>query len=84
MIPLVFCPPPNTFRDGFDDALHHRGSVGEDYDVKEKESARDDLASSKRLLRCIFALLCNVFDAGVGAVMVVVKLMQSSEVSSKT
>ena len=56
-------------------------NVGEDQDVKEEESARHDLAFSKSVLSGIAALLCNVFDAGSGAVMVVIKLMQGSEVS---
>ena len=57
---------------------------GEDYDVKEEESASDDLAFSKGFLGGIAALLRNVFDASGGAIMVMVKLMQGSEVSTRT
>ena len=56
----------------------------EDYDVKEEESASDDFAFSKGFLGGIAALLCNVFDASGGAIMVMVKLMQGSEVSTRT
>ena len=59
-------------------------NVGEDQDVKEEESTRHDLAFSTSFLSSIAALLCNVFDARGGAIMVMVKLMQSSEVSSRT
>jgi len=59
-------------------------NVGEDQDMKEEESARHDLAFSKSFLGSIAALLCHVFDARGGAVMVMVKLMQRSEVSSIT
>ena len=78
-----FASPPNTFRDGFADALQRRDGVGEDQDVKEKDSTGHDFAFSKSFLRCIFALLCHIFDAGVSAIVIVVKLMQSSEISSE-
>ena len=52
--------------------------------MKEEESAGNDLAFSKRFLGSIAALLCNLFDAGGGTVMVMVKLMQRSEVSNIT
>ena len=78
-----FASPPNTFRDGFADTLQRRGGVCEDNDVKEEESTGHDFAFSKSFLRCIFALLCHVFDAGVGAVVVMIELMQCSKVSSK-
>ena len=52
--------------------------------MKEEESAGNDLAFSKSFLGSIAALLCNVSDARGGAIMVMVKLMQGSEVSSIT
>ena len=52
--------------------------------MKERESAGNDLAFSKSFLGSIAALLCNVLNARGGAVMVMVKLMQRSEVSSIT
>ena len=52
--------------------------------MKEPESTGNDLAFLKSFLSCIAALLCNVFDARGGTVMVIVKLMQRSEVSSIT
>jgi len=55
-----------------------------DLDVKEEESARNDLAFSKSFLGRFATLLCNVFDAGGGTIMVMVKLMQRSEVSNIT
>ena len=64
--------------------MERHSSVGEDQNVKEEESARDDFPFAKGLLCSITTLLCNVFDARGGAVMVMVKLMQSSEVSSRT
>jgi len=50
----------------------------------KEESARHDLAFSKSFLCSIAALLCNVFDARGGAIMVMVKLMQCSEISTIT
>ena len=50
--------------------------------MKEEESARNDLAFLKSFLGSLAALLCNVFDARGGAIMVMVKLMQRSEISS--
>lgn len=64
--------------------MQSRRNVDEDQDVKEEESARDDLAFAKSFLGSIATLLCNVFDARGGAIMVMVKLMQGSEVSSGT
>ena len=55
-----------------------------DQNVKEEESARNDLAFSKSFLGSIAALLGNIFDAGGGTIMVVVELMQCSEVSNIT
>ena len=55
-----------------------------DQDVKEEESARNDLAFSKSFLGRFAALLCNVFDAGGGTIMVMVKLMQRSDDSDTT
>ena len=52
--------------------------------MKEEEPARNDLALLQSILSSIAALLCNVFDARGSAIMVMVKLMQSSEVSSIT
>ena len=62
--------------------MQSRSNVGEDQDVKEEESARHDLAFLKSYLGGLFALLCNVFDARGGAIMVVIKLVQGSEVSN--
>ena len=59
-------------------------NVGEEQDMKEEESARHDLAFSKSFLGSILTLLCNVFDARGGAVMVMVTLMERSEVSNIT
>ena len=64
--------------------MHSHSSIAKDQDVEEEESARDDLAFSKSFLGSIAALLCNVFDASGGTIMVMVKLMQRSEVSSIT
>ena len=64
--------------------MQSHSHVGEDQDMKEEESARNDLAFSKSFLGSIAALLCNVFDARGGTVMVMVKLMQRSEVSNIT
>ena len=52
-------------------------------DVNEPEPAGDDLAFSESVLRSIFALQCNILDARVGAIMVVIQLMQGSEISSE-
>ena len=64
--------------------MQSRSNVCEDQDVKEEESARDDFAFAKSFLGSIATLLCNVFDARGGAIMVMVKLIQGSEVSSRT
>ena len=58
--------------------MQNHSNVGEDQDVTEEESARHDLAFSKSFLSGTAALLCNVFDARGGAIMVVIKLMQGS------
>ena len=63
--------------------MQNAGDVSEDQDMKEEESARNDLAFSKSFLGSIAALLCNVFDARGGAIMVVIKMMQGSEVSNE-
>ena len=76
--------PPDAFGDGFENATSSRRIVREAQYVKEPESAGNDLAFSKRVLGIIAALLCNVFDARGGAIMVMVELMQRSEVSSLT
>ena len=62
--------------------MQNHSDVGKHQDMKEPESAGYDLAFSKSLLGRIAALLCNVFDAGGGTIMVMVKLMQRSEVSN--
>ena len=80
----MFSSPPDSLGDGFANATKSRTNVGEDQDMKEPESAGNDLAFSKSFLGSIAALLCNVFDARGGAVMVMVKLTQSSEVTRKT
>ena len=65
--------------------MQSHSNVGEDQDVKEEEeSARNDLAFSKSFLSSIPTLLCNILDASVGAIMVMVQLMQRSEVASVT
>ena len=64
--------------------MQSRSNVGEDQDMKEPESAGNDLSFSERVLGSIAALLDNVLDARGGAIMVMVKSMQRSEVSSKT
>ena len=76
----ILTSPPNSLRDGFGNATKSGRNVGEDQYVKEPESASDDIAFSKRVLGSIAALLDNVLDARGGAVMVVVKSMQRSEV----
>ena len=80
----LFASPSDAFRDGFAYAMQSHSNVGEDQDMKEEESARNDLAFSKSFLGSIAALLCNVFDARGGTIMVMVKLMQRSEVSRIT
>ena len=52
--------------------------------MKEEESARNDLAFLQSILSSIAALLCNVFNARGSTIVVMVKLMQRAEVSSKT
>ena len=54
-----------------------------DEDVKEEESARNDPAFLQSILSSIAALLCNVINARGNTIVVMVKLMQRSEVSSK-
>ena len=76
--------PPDSLGDGFANAIKSRRNVGEDQYMKEPESAGNDLAFSKSFLGNIAALLCNVFDARGGAVMLTNKLMDRSEVSSIT
>ena len=48
--------------------------------MKEPEPAGNDFAFPKSLLRCIFAFLSNIFDARERTIMVMVELMQSSEI----
>ena len=52
--------------------------------MKEPESAGNNLAFLKSFLSSIAALLCNVFNARGSTIVVMVKLMQRAEVSSKT
>ena len=52
--------------------------------MKEEESAGDDPAFLQSILSSIAALLCNVFNARGSTIVVMVKLMQRAEVSSKT
>ena len=68
-----FASPPYAFRDGFAYALRSRNSIVKDQNVKEEESARNDLAFSKSFLGSIATLLSNVFDAGGGTIMVMVE-----------
>ena len=53
--------------------MQSHSHVGEDQDMKEEESARNDLAFSKSFLGSIAALLCHVCG---GTIMVMIKLMQ--------
>ena len=64
--------------------MQSHSNVGEDQDMKEPESAGNNLAFSKSFLSSIAALLCNVFDARGCTIMVMVELMQRSEVSNLT
>ena len=80
----LFASPSDACRDGFTYAMQSRSNVSEDQNMKEEESAGNDLAFSKRFLGSIAALLCNVFNARGSTVVVMVKLMQRAEVSSKT
>ena len=64
----LFASPPYSFRDS-------RRKVVEDQHVKEEESARNDLALPKSFLGRIAPLPCNLFDAGGGTIVVMVKLM---------
>ena len=64
--------------------MRGHSNVGEDQDMKELESAGNNLAFSKSSLSSIAALLCNVFDARGCTIMVMVKLMQRFEVSNIT
>ena len=77
----LFASPSDAFRDRFAYALR---CVDEEQNMIEEESARHDLAFSKSILGSILTLLCDVFDARGGAVMVMVKLMEGSEVSNIT
>ena len=51
---------------------------------EEEEPARNDLAFLQSMLSSIAALLRNVFNARGSTIVVMVKLMQRAEVSSKT
>ena len=64
--------------------MQSRSNVSEDQDMKEEESAGNDLAFSKSFLGSIAALLCNIYNARGRAIMVMAELMESSEVSSIT
>ncbi|MEC7710555.1 MAG: hypothetical protein VX902_07255, partial [Planctomycetota bacterium] len=78
-----FTPPPDTLGDHLIYSSCRLDHVGEDKDVKEPEPAGNDLAFSESVLRSIFALLCDILDTGVGTIMVVIQLMQGSEISSE-
>ena len=84
MTPQDFPSRSDAFGDGLAYAIQSHSNVGEDQDMKEPESAGNDLAFSKSFLGSISALLRNIFDASAGTIMVMVKQMQRSEVSNIT
>ena len=73
--------PPDTLGDCFSYSTQGHNNISEHNDVEVPEPARNDRAFSKRLLGGIFALCCNILDARGGAIMIVMELMQRSEVS---
>ena len=68
--------------DPFDNVL--KSFTGERHDVEEKEAARHDTAPSQGLLGGLLALLLNILDTGAGAIMVVVELVEGSEITTET
>ena len=79
-----FPSAPDSLGDGFANASKNLNHVSEDQYMKEPKPASNDLAFAKSFLSSILALLCNVFDTRGSAVMVLVELTQSSEISSVT
>ena len=79
-----FPSPSDAFRDGVHYAMQSRRNVGENENMKEEAPTRNDLAFLQSILSSIAALLCNVFNARGSTIVVMVKLMQRAEVSSKT
>jgi hypothetical protein len=73
---------PPSAADTFDDVL--KSITGERHDVEKKEAARHDTASSQGLLGGLLALLLNILDTGAGAIMVVVELVEGSEITTET
>ena len=75
-----FSSSPNTFGDNLLGGLRKES---EDFDMKEVESACHDLTLSESVLGGITSLLCDIFDASVRAIVIMIKLMQCSEVSAE-
>jgi hypothetical protein len=51
--------------------------------VKEEKAASDDSAPSQRFLRRLLALLLHIFDTGARAIVIVVKLVQCSKITTE-
>ena len=60
-----------------------KGIAHKRQDVEEKEAACHDAAPSQRLLGGLLALLLNVLDASAGAIVVVVELVERSEIPTE-
>ena len=76
-----FAPPPYTLGDCFGYSSQACTNVGECENVKKPESACNDSAFSECLLGSLLALFGHVLDASGGAIVVVIELMQRSEVA---
>jgi len=70
-------PAADTFHTVLKGIAHKR------HDVEEKEAACHDAAPSQRLLGGLLALLLNVLDASAGAIVVVVELVERSEIPTE-
>ena len=57
-------------------------AAGKLHDVEEEETASDDPATSKCLLCCCLVLLLHVFHTSARAVVIVIQLVQCSEVTT--
>ena len=57
-------------------------AAGKLHDVEEEKTTSDDIAMSKCLLCCFLAFILHVFHTSARAVVIVIQLVQRSEVSS--
>ena len=67
------------------DAFHAvlKGVADKCHDVKEEETACHDAASSQRILGGFLALFLNVFDTSARAIVVVVELVECTEITTE-